>query len=269
MRRLVVLSLITAALTPFVAGQQQAQPNAIVFSTSYHPVWPLDVNIAPGQVLPLAVHGLRLHLEHDVKAEGYPLATELAGVSIRYGQVNDSRPLPILGIRRAYSSFWSTSASEGPDSSFVVITVQIPFETFVGPYDQARYQFLLVYEDGVLTSAISVLPGPTEPHVASAGDAVSWVFPAIQGRSDLPLVKRADGSQVTMDNPAEPGEVLSLYAYGLGLSGRHPRPITGELSPPGYDMDLGISFEFGRNPRPTPIPRYQSNEQPPMDGLVF
>ncbi|MCC6362319.1 MAG: hypothetical protein IT165_02275 [Bryobacterales bacterium] len=269
MRRLVVLSSILAILAPFVPGQQAAQPNAVIFSTSYQPHWPIDVNISPGQVLPLAVHGLGLQLERDVKAGGYPLPTELAGVSVRYGQLNDSKPIPILGIRRAYTSLWSTSASGGPDSSFVVITVQIPFEIFVGPFDQARYQFLLIYENGVLIGAASVLPSTAEPHVAGAGDTVSWVFPAIQGRSDLPLVQHADGPQVTMDNPAGPGEVLALYAYGLGLSERHPRPNTGEPSPAGYDMDLGISFEFGRNPKPAPIPRYQSNEQPPMDGLVF
>ncbi len=71
MRHVVSLSWTIALLVPVASAQQQAQPNAMIFSTSYQPDWPVQVNIAPGQVLPLAVHGLELHLDKDVKAEGY------------------------------------------------------------------------------------------------------------------------------------------------------------------------------------------------------
>lgn len=50
---------------------------ALILSTSYFPDWKSQVNIAPGLVLPIAVHGLHLHLDAVVWAR---LAEGMAGV---------------------------------------------------------------------------------------------------------------------------------------------------------------------------------------------
>ncbi len=149
---------------------------------------PLDVpassivnaaSFAPGLPLPggLASVFLRgLNLSGTVIGSGSPLPIELAGVSILVGGV----PAPILAIAPLASGMQQ-------------INFQVPFEA-ASNVVEIRYQ-------GFSTFAF---PQTAAPGIFTLSDGA----PAIQHSADYSLV--------TPSNPALPGEVIIVYATGLG-----------------------------------------------------
>jgi len=101
---------------------------------------------------------------------------------------------------------------------------------------------LTVYENEVAVAKIAIAPVPDQIHIATTCDA-NLTTP-VPGARCLPVIAHEDGSPVTADHPAHPGELLVLYAFGLG--GVPPGVSAGDASPPAADPllpSLSLSLE--------------------------
>jgi uncharacterized protein (TIGR03437 family) len=147
--------------------------NSIVNAASFHPGLP-----SPGGLASLFVTGL--NVTGVQTASGYPLPTELAGVTILVQGV----PAPILAVAGA------------PDGSYQQINFQVPFETNANKPNivEVRYR-------GFSTFSI---PQTVAPGIFVLSDGT----PAIQHAADYSLI--------TPSNPAKPGETIVVYVTGLG-----------------------------------------------------
>src|SRR2546421_308712 len=88
------------------------------------------------------------------------------------------------------------------EQSAIRIIFQLPFA--IAGAGVARIR---VTRGGVLSNEVTIRVLPNLPALFSmAGDGLG---PAVGGQSD--------GSAVTTDNPAKPGELISLWATGLGI----------------------------------------------------
>lgn len=129
---------------------------------------------------------------------------------------------------------------------------------------------MIVYEKGEPVCELSMSLYPQQPHIISTEDITRPAYPEFQATAAAKMVTHLDGTWVTQGNPAKPGEELKLYAMGLGISEGQPLPRSGENSPGGYTVDVGIGFEFGSDTVPGPVADYNpfQGERPPMDGVV-
>ncbi len=119
--------------------------------------------------------------------EGYPLPTELEGAQVIYNGI----PAPILAVAN--------------QNGVEQINVQIPYGSTLWDGTPAVCCGIEIRSRGVSGYA------PQPPNVISSQNA--GIF-TVDGR---PAVQRAvDYSLVTEDNPARRGEVITIYATGLG-----------------------------------------------------
>jgi uncharacterized protein (TIGR03437 family) len=156
-------------IAPQGAGLQFSA-NSIANAASFHPGLP-----SPGGLASLFVTGL--DVTGVQTASGYPLPTEMAGVTILVQGV----PAPILAV------------ADVPDGGYQQINFQVPFESNTNIVE-VRYQ-------GFSTFSI---PQTVAPGIFVLGDGT----PAIQHAADYSLV--------TPSNPAKPGETIVVYVTGLG-----------------------------------------------------
>lgn len=109
------------------------------------------------------------------------------------------------------------------------------------------------------------------PHIIRAQDnvfGISGDFPALP---EGPAIKHADGSWVTAENPSTPGEIVSLWAIGLGDAYKGEK--AGEPAPEGATLNVGLTVDFGANLPPAQLSflPYPSTPRPPdliYAGLV-
>ena len=120
--------------------------------------------------------------------------------------------------------------------------------------------WLEVRKDGQATPRIRAYPIETSIHVLTDCDTgsnrsqVSLRYPWLSCRS---LVTHADGSLVTQAQPARAGEILTMYATGLG-EGWPPGTVTAGEAPATpvafFPVSLDfwrLDFDFGPNAVPT------------------
>jgi uncharacterized protein (TIGR03437 family) len=143
--------------------------NSIVNAASFAPGLPL-----PGGLASLFVRGL--NLAGAMTANGSPLPTELAGVSILVGGV----AAPILAIAPVASGMQQ-------------INFQVPFAA-ASNVVEIQYQ----------GTSVVAIPQTGAPGVFILGDGTAAIEHA------------ADFSLVTAGNPAHPGETIVVYMTGLG-----------------------------------------------------
>ena len=212
---------------------------------------PSIIRVAPGQITTLFVTGLKTVLSSQpVNANVVPLPTTLAGISVTLNQMgNQPTPIPLLSIQQP--SVCSNGGASPPGSSLTAdclitaITVQIPFElSFIPPPPLTLLVApeLVVSENGNVSKAFKVVPLSDNVHVINTCDG----FPAPNVRSAgfcVPLVTHANGTLVTADNPAQPGEEVVIWAFGLGLTS--PAVKTGSASPsPAATVASVLYFQF-------------------------
>jgi uncharacterized protein (TIGR03437 family) len=140
-------------------------------------------NLNPRVGAPLApgtvVMILGENLAPSVTTTGLPLPTEVNGTSV------------IIGGREAPLYYVSPTQ----------INAQLPFEL-----DPDRQYPILVLANGALTTPQNLNMTPAQPGVAA--------YPA----GDVIAQHTADYSLVTPDSPARPGEVITVYLVGMGLT---------------------------------------------------
>lgn len=247
-----------------LAGQEGPRKGALIFHADYYfnPIY--GVYTAPGQILSLIVHGIGRGIEDRVIARGNPLPTKLAGISVTV----NGYPAPLLGVLASPTCYAPYCGN------FVTIVLQVPFEYRggIGPGAEA----LTVYENDEPVVAIGAGFQSSRVHVFTTGNTLRWVFPEFQDYWFTPVVKMRDGTWIgKLHTTAKPGEELTLYAVGLGRSSDSsvPLPASGMPSPPGYQVDVGILFDFGENPKARPV-MYDPwiggpNKPPPMEGMIW
>ena len=249
---------------------------------------PGAIQVAPGQVLTLFTTGLSTMLSSGrTAAQTVPLPSSLAGVSVSLHQTypETRRSLPLFTI----TQFNHCGATDAPSPACVLtgITVQIPFDIsvpnpliFIAPISQGSSE-IRINENGNEGPSFSVVPVATQVHVLRSCDINGSTFGS---NVCYPLVTHLDGSPVLQAprtpsgaaltlSEANPGEVLVLYAYGMGqVTAETPAAVTGATMQYDYRANVAPSMPLNGTPplfaglTPGQIGLYQVNfvvPQPP------
>lgn len=254
--------LATAAAFAARTGAAQGLPTIVV--SGYES--PVQHRLAPGQVVPLFASGLPVR--ERVVANRMPLPTELGGVSVQLIQQQLTSPisLPLLRV-------------EPLQNGITAIVVQMPYEMIPGgyigpitagpaPIDTGELQITWQGSPG---TRIRIIPVQDRVRLLRTCDSFPeslWEDPGARPRLCLPVVTHGDGTLVSADHPATSGEIVVVYAFGLG---RPPEPpVTGGPVPFPVVMPLdkwGVNFSFGLNAGPRP-PSATPDARPTFVGLV-
>jgi uncharacterized protein (TIGR03437 family) len=195
--------LILAATVAFTAAS--AQP--VVLGAGYAP--PFPIKVAPGQLVTIFAAGVGAAVSSRVAATSFPLPYSLAGISVTIDELSNP---PLLKERVPMLAVGKTAGT-------TAITVQIPFglrtSSFISPLVPPSAT-LTIYENGEAAVTVAIAPTTDQIHIATTCDA-NLTTPE-PGAPCRPVIAHADGSLVTPDTPAHGGELLILYAFGLGAT---------------------------------------------------
>jgi uncharacterized protein (TIGR03437 family) len=165
--------------------------------------------VAPGQLVTLFASGIGATLSSRVAATSLPLPYTLAGISVTIDELSN----PPLHQEKVHI------LAVAPMSGVTAVTVQIPFflrtSSFISPLIPPPAT-LTLYENGVPAVTVAIGPTTDQIHIATSCDANLTV--PVPGALCRAIVAHADGSLVTPELPAHTGELLVLYAYGLGAT---------------------------------------------------
>jgi uncharacterized protein (TIGR03437 family) len=231
-----------------------------------------QIRVAPGQIVTLFVANTK-SVAVNQRATSMPLPNSLAGFSVairQLGTVNATLPTGMLSVQQG--SICGTAAG-ATGCSLTAITVQIPFEMVLQEEPSLPTE-LLVNDNGVQSEPFLVTADQDRVHVlttcetqGSLSDGSSSSFQPCSG-----LVTHADGSLISPRSPAKAGEVVVIFAFGLGPTS--PQLQTGVASPTPAPVlankDLTLGFDF--RPNATPSRPYVSPlataQQPMFAGLT-
>lgn len=198
-----------AALGSGVSAQE-------IVSTGYS--FPTYPTVAPGQVITVFVRGLNLP---DAAASGLPLPRSLGGVTVRVRNTSNNpdypERLPIFSLR----SYDSCASWFSRGCSLTGVTVQVPAEPPCVPTGDAgpnectigpHVILLAVEENGAAGPDFPVIVAVSRPQILNA---CQTIFGGIGGTCEA-FVTHADGTRMTGQQPAHPGETIVIYATGLG-----------------------------------------------------
>lgn len=218
---------------------------------------PTNIRVSPGQITTIFVSGLTTDPTKPPRATNLPLPTSLAGISVSINQSSPSQsfPVPLLAVEQlnaCINGLTPPPPTVSPDCMVGAITLQIPYELSPVPAPRLGTAFaeLVVSQNGIASKAFPVYVSPDNLHVLSTCDS----FPSkpMNGICSS-VVTHADGTLVTADSPALPGETVVIYAFGLGQT--NPTPKTGEASPTSaatLASPVYLRFDFTSNAMPSP-----------------
>jgi uncharacterized protein (TIGR03437 family) len=204
---------------------------------------PPYVSVAPGQVLTLWVAGLKAISPSTSNATMFPLSTSLAGISVTLNQIQRafSQTLAVPLISVAQTNLCGDPSNTAQACLLTAITGQIPFELVSDPFTSPPPSSLVVSQDGV--SSQSFFANTVEDNV--------HVLMACGGGYPGTCVTHADGSLVSSELPAQPGETVVIYAVGLGHT--VPTIASGQPTPEPAPTVGGVlvNFDFHCNAGPS------------------
>ena len=181
--------------------------------------FPAPVSVAPGQIATLYVAGL----------------SSLTGITATLSQSTGLTPAPIQSIQVFDKCPDLIGNFISGCGTLAGVTVQIPYElTPVCPLCarpvSASPPTLFISQNGQNATAIELNPLADEVHVLTACDvALGSPSPLTQNLTGLPctpLVTHANGTLVSAASPANAGEALTAWVYGLGQT--TPAATTGQ-----------------------------------------
>lgn len=220
-----IVFLLSLSVTSNASGQQFFGLGSIGYQV------PTPARVAPGQIISIIVPDSEPRLTEPVVATGIPLPSTLAGFSVVIFQTATPRqvPAPIVAVEPAALR---CPPAAGRDCGWAVrLDVQVPFELVpdypdgdVGSPIPLNEAVLVVRKRGIAYPAIPIAPRTDSVHILTTCDALT----PSSNPPCRPIIAHADGSLVTESSPAEPGETLVLYAYGLG--GTTPAVSTGDAA---------------------------------------
>jgi uncharacterized protein (TIGR03437 family) len=271
--------ICSQALLAWMATFGPCNAQTVVIGTGYAP--PTSTDVAPGQLITIFARVPGKTPADPVVAKT-PLSNTLAGFTVLLRQTfpSDPQPVPILSV--ADSQSCSIVAPMTCDT-VSMITVQAPFEltanaprtTFPQPTVPENFARLEISYNGAPANFLILNPVLDRIHILNSCDAAAGVP---RPTACLPLIARPDGSLVSRDNPAQPGEVLTASVVGLG-----PVPVgsvsipvaTGAVTPQQAPAVEGVLVGFdtrvnGSPAAPLPsssIPANSAQLQPGSVGI--
>jgi uncharacterized protein (TIGR03437 family) len=237
---------------------------------------PQTMYITAGQVTTLLISGTNTILPPGSsmqRATQLPLPVSLAGFSAAIsqyaadgGMVVKSEALPLLEVNQINNC--ANAATPPPRECILTeLTVQIPSDLLYD-YDHTgtfSYTTAVTITDGAGTSqSFNVLFVPQNVHIMTTCD-ITLPAPVVIMSSSAGCsneVTHLDGEQVTSSSPAQPGEVLVMYALGLGI---HANPGGGAL---GYALAFAYSGGATQSPQVTPVSPPNPSFVGPVPGQV-
>jgi uncharacterized protein (TIGR03437 family) len=204
---------------------------SIIIGAGYSTPYPIKV--APGQLVTIFASGIDATLKSRVAATTLPLPLTLAGISVTIDELSNppllKEKVPILAV--------------APTSGTTAVTVQMLFflrtSSFISPLIPPPAT-LTLYEDGTAVVTISIAPTSDQIHIATTCDA-NITIPE-PGALCRPIIAHADGSLVTPDKPAHTGELLLLYAFGLGAT--NPGMAAGDAATSAQPVAITPSLSY-------------------------
>ena len=199
---------------------------------------PAPVSVAPGQIATFYVQ-----LPSGVSANALAL-------TLQQGSTNTSVPLQSLrSISECPDN--TVTASQTACSSLLALTVQIPYELI--PYCplcarpvSATPPLLIINQGGQPAAVIELNPLADEVHVLTQCDIALGANsqPNYTGLPCQPLVTHGDGSLVSASSPANFGETLTAWVFGLGQT--TPAAATGKpaamaVTAEAFNLDFNYS----------------------------
>lgn len=241
------------ALVLFVFAMRASGQSGRVVAAGYTPPAPLPV--APGQVITLFVHTPGTQPPASIIARELPLPAVLGGFSVRLEQTFSSGPVtvPLFSVYPVDNCYGLQPAV---CIELTAITIQTPWE-LIPNRDRAgrpeNFAVLVVSRNGIPGEAFPLDPQSDRIHIINTCDATTprgiELPPDLAGPCK-PLVTHADGRLVTPSNPARAGQALTMYAFGLGVSGGAARTGEGARGPVAL-TDVSIAFQAGANIAPS------------------
>lgn len=230
------------------------QSNVSVVASGY--IDPSHIDLAPGQITTLYLHNVKSAMPRYLAASGLPLPTTLAGLSITLRQFSnvDPIPVPIVAVRQLDTGCPSARLDilTTDPCRLIAVTIQVPTGLSMplpaSPPDPNRRQELVVSENGSPGPAFAYYLYQDNIHVVTTCDPIQ----PFVGADCRPELTHADGSLVQGGNPAQPGETLVLYAFGLG--GTNPTVPAGSpapLPPAVRPFPLMVTLNFTANAMPS------------------
>ena len=201
---------------------------------------PTPFTIAPGQILTLFVPAVGNLLTAPVKAPPGLIPNTLAGVSaVLLQNADQSVPMPIMEVQ--------------PISSFLAVTVQIPFNIqTVCPLCSSPFVLvtqIAVSVNGVTGPFVTSTALADQVHFLTACDLILPGSASLYSESALPcapMVTHPNGDLVSATNPASSGEELVAYATGLGRT--NPLLVTGQAPLLGAPTVTTFAIDFDYRP---------------------
>jgi uncharacterized protein (TIGR03437 family) len=215
--------------------------NSLLFSQSVivsgHTA-PAPVSVAPGQI---ATFYVQLPLPSGLSAN-------IIGITLQQGSTNTN--VPIQSLHTVSECPDNTAASQPACAFLLAVTVQIPYELV--PYCplcarpvSATPPLLIINQGGQAPAVIELNPLADEVHVLTACD-VALGAPPQRNNSGLPcapLVTHIDGTMVSASSPANFGETLTAWVFGLGQT--NPPASTGQpakMAPAAETFNLDFNY---------------------------
>lgn len=221
-----------------------------------------SIQVAPGQITTFLVTGVTIDPTQPQQASSLPLPTHLAGVSLTINQPSpeQSLPVPLLSVTQT-NTCSNLQSPPSPDCLVTMITAQIPFELVPPSYEAPPTGAeVVVTASGAASEAFTLQVVLDSMHVLTTCDLTQssqGSNPSGGGGSCSSIVAHADGTLITIDSPAVPGEEVVIYAFGLGQT--IPAVKTGEATPSvapvlayfSQPSSLIVQFDFGPNAGPS------------------
>jgi hypothetical protein len=198
-----------------LAQMPSTSPNSIVLAEPGYRVPPAALEVAPGQVIVLHVHGIGTVLDTNITAVAGPsgLPHVLNGISVDLMQGKDGTATS-LALQAAYQTHCLQ-----PCSPVTGITLQIPFELetdFAAKGDPNPT--LRISENNKPTGAVSLRPVTDSVHVlTTCDDAQVYISAAYTvPESICAAVVMGGGALNSLYNLAHGGDELAMWVWGMG-----------------------------------------------------
>ncbi len=248
-----------------------AQSGASMVGASYSA--PAAYEVAPGQVVTLFFNGIRPFPDGKLRsatADVQALPVTLAGLSARVTQARHSvdRRVPVFSILQENQCGGTQAIS--PACLLTAMRVQIPFELSLEPEPDGQPPApaqLILEEDGQPSKPFPLQPVVVNAHVLTSCDQDWDTRP---GSTCNRLAFHPDGRRIGATAPSKRGEVITVYAFGLGPT--WPAAETGKPAPGGVEIPQSGVLRVWATLRNQPInasasaPRFFDSEASSLPG---
>jgi len=174
--------------------------------------YPSPIYVAPGQLMTVFSVNPKLSMTTSLSAAtNLPLPTSLGDFRVNvWSGVTIPAPMTMV------VPFWTRANSALcilQCTGLLATTFQVPFEV-----REDAGAVINLFDNTAPGGAVDAIVRPDQIHVLTDCDPL--LSTVIYGRERVcaPMVVHADGGLVTAAHPAQPGEVITAYAVGLGIT---------------------------------------------------